>query len=293
MNYSLKNERLEVGFTSLGGALTSIKNEAGVEYLWQGDPQFWSGQAPVLFPICGSLRDNRAVTKAGKVIQMPRHGIVRREEFRLESEKENSICFSISENEEMMGKYPYPFTLTMEYRLEGNSIHVTYGVTNTGTEDMPFFIGGHPAFRCPLLPAENYEDYHVIFDAKEEITAPTPDLKTGLVDMGHRKEIAFDGTVLPLAHSLFYEDGIIFDKLKSKKVTLCHKKTGHGVELEMGSFSYLVIWSAANDGPFLALEPWTGLSTCSDENDVFEEKRNAAIVKPGEEKRLSYTITIL
>lgn len=293
MNYSLKNERLEVGFTSLGGALTSIKNEAGVEYLWQGDPQFWSGQAPVLFPICGSLRDNRAVTKDGKVIQMPRHGIVRREEFMLESEKENSICFSISENEEMMGKYPYPFTLTMEYRLEGNSIHVTYGVANTGIEDMPFFIGGHPAFRCPLLPAENYEDYQVIFDANEEITAPTPDLKTGLVDMGHRKEIAFDGTVLPLAHSLFYEDGIIFDKLKSKKVTLCHKETGHGVELEMGSFSYLVIWSAANDGPFLALEPWTGLSTCSDENDVFEEKRNAAIVKPGEEKRLSYIITIL
>lgn len=293
MKYLLKNDRLEVGFTSLGGALTSIKNEAGTEYLWQGDPEYWSGQAPVLFPICGSLRDNKATTKDGKQIQMPRHGIVRKEEFKLESEKEDSICFSISENEEMMGKYPYPFTLTMEYSLKENSILVTYGVKNTGTEDMPFFIGGHPAFRCPLLPAENFEDYQVVFDAEEEKTAPTPDLKTGLVDMEHRKENSLEGTVLPLAHSLFYQDGIIFDRLKSKKVTLCHKETGHGVELEMGSFSYLVIWSAANDGPFLALEPWTGLSTCSDENDIFEEKRNAAIVKPGEEKRLSYQITIL
>lgn len=293
MKYSLKNDRLEVGFTSLGGALTSIKNEEGTEYLWQGDPEYWSGQAPVLFPICGSLRDNRAATKGGKEIWMPRHGIVRREEFKLESEKEDSICFSISENEEMLEKYPYPFTLTMEYRLEKSSIHVTYGIKNTGTEDMPFFIGGHPAFRCPLLQTEDYGDYQVIFDEKEEKTAPTPDLKTGLVDMGHRKEIPFDGTVLPLAHSLFYEDGIIFDRLKSKKVTLCHRENGHGVELEMESFPYLVIWSAANDGPFLALEPWTGLSTCSDENDVFEEKRNAAIVKPGEEKRLSYIITIL
>ncbi|MGC6174734.1 aldose 1-epimerase family protein [Lacrimispora sp. 38-1] len=293
MKYSLKNDRLEVGFTSLGGALTSIKNEEGAEYLWQGDPEYWSGQAPVLFPICGSLRDNRAATNGGKEIRMPRHGIVRKEEFKLESEKEDSICFSISENEEMLGKYPYPFTLSIEYRLEESSIHVTYGIKNTGTEDMPFFIGGHPAFRCPLLQTEDYGDYQVIFDEKEEKTAPTPDLKTGLVDMGHRKEILFDGTVLPLAHSLFYEDGIIFDRLKSKKVTLCHRENGHGVELEMGSFPYLVIWSAANDGPFLALEPWTGLSTCSDENDVFEEKRNAAIVKPGEEKRLSYIITIL
>jgi len=63
MKYLLKNDRLEVGFTSLGGALTSIKNEAGTEYLWQGDPEYWSGQAPVLFPICGSLRDNKAVKR--------------------------------------------------------------------------------------------------------------------------------------------------------------------------------------------------------------------------------------
>jgi galactose mutarotase-like enzyme len=293
MKYTLKNDCLEVGFTSLGGALTSIKNSTGTEYLWQGDPEYWSGQAPVLFPICGSLRNNRAVSKGGQEIQIPRHGIVRREEFELESENEDSMCFSISGNEGMMEKYPYPFTLTMEYRLIENRIIVTYGVKNTGKEDMPFFIGGHPAFRCPLLPTDSFEDYQVVFDAKEENTAPTPDLKTGLVDMGHRKEIAFDGTVLPLTHSLFYEDGIIFDRLKSKKVTLCHKENGHGVELEMGSFPYLVIWSAANDGPFLALEPWTGLSTCSDESDVFEEKRNAAIVKPGEEKRLSYIITIL
>ena len=169
MNYSLKNGRLEVGFTSLGGALTSIKNEAGVEYLWQGDPQFWSGQAPVLFPICGSLRDNRAVTKDGKVIQMPRHGIVRREEFKLESEKQNSISFSISENEEMMGKYPYPFTLTMEYRLEGNRIHVTYGVTNTGTEEMPFFIGGHPGVSVPSFTQKKImRIIRLTFDANEE-----------------------------------------------------------------------------------------------------------------------------
>lgn len=134
MKYLLKNDRLEVGFTSLGGALTSIKNEAGTEYLWQGDPEYWSGQAPVLFPICGSLRDNKAVTKDGKQIQMPRHGIVRKEEFKLESEKEDSICFSISENEEMMDKYPYPFTLTMEYSLKENRILVTYGVKNTGTD---------------------------------------------------------------------------------------------------------------------------------------------------------------
>ena len=28
-------------------------------YLWQGDPEYWSGQAPVLFPICGSVRNGQ------------------------------------------------------------------------------------------------------------------------------------------------------------------------------------------------------------------------------------------
>lgn len=93
MEYSLKNENLTVCFASKGGELTSIKNEKGLEYLWQGDKEYWSGQAPVLFPICGSLRDNRATTLNGKEIQMPRHGIVRKEEFELTSITDDTISF--------------------------------------------------------------------------------------------------------------------------------------------------------------------------------------------------------
>ncbi|MEK5288656.1 hypothetical protein MKY69_03425 [Streptococcus sp. FSL R7-0212] len=55
MEYILKNYKLIVSLNSKGGVLTSIKNNEGLEYLWQGDESYWSGQAPVLFPICGSL----------------------------------------------------------------------------------------------------------------------------------------------------------------------------------------------------------------------------------------------
>lgn len=56
MEYTLENECLKVTFHSLGGALHSIQDKDGTEYLWQGDAKYWSGRAPVLFPICGSLR---------------------------------------------------------------------------------------------------------------------------------------------------------------------------------------------------------------------------------------------
>ena len=46
-NVVIKNDRLIVEFTTLGGTFTSIKNAQGREYLWQGDPDCWRGQAPV------------------------------------------------------------------------------------------------------------------------------------------------------------------------------------------------------------------------------------------------------
>ena len=61
MVIELKSEQLRVQFNSFGGALSSIKDAGGLEYLWQGDATYWSGQAPVLFPICGSLREDTAV----------------------------------------------------------------------------------------------------------------------------------------------------------------------------------------------------------------------------------------
>ena len=59
-NTTLHNENVSVTLKSLGAELTSIKDASGTEYLWQGNPEFWSGQAPVLFPIVGCLRNGTA-----------------------------------------------------------------------------------------------------------------------------------------------------------------------------------------------------------------------------------------
>ena len=59
MVIALKNDDLELQFKTFGGELSSIRSKEGIEYLWQGDPEYWSGQAPVLFPICGSVRNGQ------------------------------------------------------------------------------------------------------------------------------------------------------------------------------------------------------------------------------------------
>ena len=111
----LKSDYLQVEFKSLGGALSSIKDKDGVEYLWQGDATYWSGQAPVLFPICGSVRNDTVLydKEDGSQVKgkIPRHGLVRKKEFDLVEQNKNSVTFAIEDDEEMYANYPYHFRL--------------------------------------------------------------------------------------------------------------------------------------------------------------------------------------
>ncbi|MDD3361973.1 MAG: aldose 1-epimerase family protein [Hespellia sp.] len=293
MNHILSNEHLEVKLTELGGTLSSIKDKNGIEYLWQGDAAYWSGTAPVLFPICGSIRNDKAESRQGMQMAMPRHGIVRKSEFIFEGIRDDAICFSITSNEETLKKFPYEFKLTTRYGLAGKSVNITYEVENTGDKDMPFFIGGHPGFNCPLVEDEDYNDCYVEFEKEETCTVPIPVTETGLIDMEHRTACLDHAKTMNLKHELFRKDAVIFDELQSRKIKLLSKKSKTGVELSFDDFPYIILWSSANDGPFVAIEPWVGLSTCSDESDVFEEKRNVQVVKPGEKKAYTFTITVL
>ena len=292
MKYELKNEELQVEFQSFGGSLSSIKDSRGTEFLWQGDKTYWSGQAPVLFPICGSIRENKALTRSGRTLHMPRHGIVRKREFDCTQQTENSITFSIKSNEEMEEAYPFSFELLQRYTLSGRRIRTEYLVKNTGADPMPFQIGGHPGFCCPLYEGEDYSDYSIEFEKEETTSVPDPVVETGLIDMGKRTQILDHEKSLTLQHDLFHKDALIFDQLQSRKVTLVSKKHGKQLSLEFVDFPYLLLWSSANDGPFIALEPWHGLSTCSDESDIFDEKRGMIFAQASEEKSYYFDIII-
>ena len=95
MVIALKNNELEVQSKTFGGELSSIRSKEGIEYLWQGDPEYWSGQAPVLFPICGSVRNGQVqyhLKDGVKTGQLPRHGLIRKREFELKDRCDARRC---------------------------------------------------------------------------------------------------------------------------------------------------------------------------------------------------------
>lgn len=100
MTFELKKGNLRAAARTLGGELVSLKDEKGQEYIWEGNPAFWSGQNPVLFPIVGSLKDGK-VDIGGKIYEMGRHGFARGMEFSAADQGEDFVTLELRENERL------------------------------------------------------------------------------------------------------------------------------------------------------------------------------------------------
>lgn len=296
MVLAIENDYLRVEFTTLGAAMTSLKSKDGIEYLWQGNPEYWSSQAPILFPICGSIRDDQAIfTKDGQEIigHMLRHGIVRKEEFKVEVVSSESIRFSLTSTPELFEKYPYEFKLNVIYTLRDSSIICDFLVENLEEkEDLPYFVGGHPAFNCPLFEGEDYTDYYLEFEQEETTTVPTQFPETGLLDVLSRHDFLNHTRTVPLDFALFEKDAITLDKLTSREVSLKSSRHSHGLTVSFKDLPNLILWTTTNQGPFIALEPWSGLSTSLDESNYFMDKANVSIIKPQDSEKKAFQITV-
>lgn len=292
MKVTITNGALTAVLDTKGGQLISLKNAQGVEHLWQGDPAYWSGQAPVLFPIVGALRNGKALI-GGKEYTMKRHGVARSREFALLKRGTDFAVFSLAADEETKASYPFAFELRIAYLLSDDGLRTEYQVFNRGEIPMPFVVGGHPAFRCPVEEGEQFDDYVLEFEQPETVDCPVVDLDTGMLDFGETDRMLENSAVLPLEHNLFYQDALVFHGLKSHRVKLYNPVSGRGVSMDFSGFTFLAAWSAVNDAPFVALEPWTGCATCFDEDDVFEHKRGMRTLQPGEEFRVGYLVNVL
>ena len=121
MIHYIENDKLIIGVKEFGCELTSIKSKAtGYEFMWQGNPDIWAGQAPILFPIVGRLIDDK-YTLDGKEYEMPKHGFARKMKWNFIESNGSSMRFCLSDTAETREIYPYEFDLIVTYTLEDNN----------------------------------------------------------------------------------------------------------------------------------------------------------------------------
>ncbi len=277
--YTIENEILKVAVNPAGAELTSLFNKkTGLEYMWSGDAKFWGKQSPVLFPIIGTLKDNKYFLE-GKTYQLGRHGFAREKTFSVVEHGNTSIHFKLESDEQTLKIYPFQFSCSLIYSVVENRLSVTYLVENKGAERMHFSIGGHPAFKLPLVDDLLYEDYFLLFN-KNENAGRWPISADGLIE-----EVAIpllqDTNQLPLSKSLFYKDAIVLKHLQSDEVQVKSARHPAGLSFTFTGFPYLGIW-AAKDAPFICIEPWCGIADSVGSNQDFTEKEGIVNLPAGE-----------
>lgn len=291
MEYELRRGGMRALVTDKGGELIGLWDGEGTQYIWEGDPQFWAGRNPNLFPIVGSLH-NGSVRIGGGTYQMRRHGFARDKDFHLVQQAGDAVTLELTPDEDTLARYPFHFSFRVTHKLLDNGFSTTFLVRNAGEVPMPYCVGGHTVFRCPPRPGEDYDDYRLIFDQVEDVASPTI---TPQGDITFRETVRLlDGTdtLVPDHDRICAMDTFVFQGLKSTGVTLRSQKTGRGIRLDFPGFPMVAFWTV-RDAPYLAMEPWHGCASLEGESGEFTQKPHCITLAPGEEKALTFTVTLV
>lgn len=290
MDYTLSNASLTAAVRTRGGELVSLRDRSGTQYIWQGDPAFWSGQNPILFPIVGSLRQGR-VDINGQSFEMARHGFARQSDFTLAEQGEDFAVLELRESRPTLAQFPFPFVLRVRHQLLEAGFSTAFTVENPGPDPLPFCIGAHTAIRCPLFEGERFEDYALTFDCREDADTLLLNAQ-GLLRAG-KTEPMLQGGGIRLEYGKFQRlDTLIFQGLASRRVELRHRETGRGVSLDFHEFPMVAFWTKPG-APFLCMEPWHGCAAYDSESGRFQDKPHVLTLAPGEKKELACRFTLL
>lgn len=291
MTYLLENEYLSVNILHKGLEISSIKSKkTNLEYMWSADPNVWGSHAPILFPAIGSFKNNTC-TIDGASYEIPKHGFVRNnEDFKVIEKDDTNLVLSLRDSEVTMKMYPFNFKLTISFSLIGQELKVNHKVENTGTKNLPFSLGGHPGFACPLHDNEEYNDYYLEFEEQE--TASTTLLSHNGLITDQSKPILVKSRKLRLHDHLFDEDALIFKSLKSNSVSLKSSLSNQELRVKFSDFDYLGIW-AKPKANFVCIEPWIGIADHENTDGDFLKKEGSKLLESGKDFSASYSIEVL
>ncbi|WGD31825.1 aldose 1-epimerase family protein [Ancylobacter sp. WKF20] len=280
----LHSSFLSVEIARLGAEMQSLKDAQGRDLLWNGDAAFWTGRAPLLFPIVGRLPNDQLVHE-GTAYPMSQHGFARRRVFELIDHSGAQARFSLRPDEETRKQYPFDFTLMVTYTLEEATLTIEVVVANPGAVTLPASVGFHPAFRWPLPYGGTRADHRLVFEKAEVEPVHRP--VGGLLAAASEPNPAID-TVLTPTDALFERDALIFLHPRSH-----HVRFGvpgePGLEVAYPGMEQLGIWSKPG-APFLCIEPWSGYASPENAPAEFTQKPGLSHIPPGGSKSFAMAV---
>ncbi len=278
---NIRNDIINVEIDTYGAQLKSVKDKNNVEYIWDRDPSFWGKSAPVLFPICGTLKDGKYIYE-GREYKLCALGFAKKMDYSVREHTDDKLVLYITDTEETMEMYPFAFDFEVSFELKDNSVRVEYAVTNKGDGDMYYSVGCHEAYATP----EGVEEYAVEFPS--EVAFDTYLLDGPLIN-GKILTLAEKGRVFDIKEKYFDLDSVCLKNMGVHSATLVHKKSNRRVRVDFPDFDYFLIWHEPNAG-FLCLEPWRGFPDHVDHDYDLTKKDGIIKVEKGQRSISEHTI---
>lgn len=279
MNYELKTPEMTYTISTRGAELISIKDNSGRQYIWDAKPEYWEDHAPLLFPICGRLK-NFYYTYCGKRYDMGLHGFLRQLEFEVMEYDESHIVLRAVECEESLKQYPFAFEFIATYSVENCKLYSTYSVKNTGSEALPFAFGLHPGLNLFTDNGADIEDYKVKFDTENAVLHP---LQKICPTSPESLPITIKNGIYPVSEDGISDAGTVILSSVGTHAVLYSELNGHSVELEYSeNLGFFCMWKAeGRDAKFICLEPWSGTPARGVDVEVLETRKRMIRLEPG------------
>lgn len=249
MLITLEKAGVKMVISTLGAEPQSLVKD-GIEYIWQGDKEYWFRRAPLLFPMSGPTKDDMIEAK-GKLYKMPNNGFARDTEFIGEKLTDDIAQFTLTDSEKTRSEnYPYKFTLRVTYTLHDDG-YTARAEVEAG-EDLYYTFAWHPAFSLDINgKGTDLETYSLSFEQEEKLDR--------LYQSGGsyvREEDFLVGDSIDLKRAETDKGPMVFRGIKSREVTLTSSEGEHGVTAHLGDMTTFVVWTVGGKkGQFLCLEP--------------------------------------
>ena len=269
MFYKIENEFFTCEIDDMGAQLHSLKSkENSKEYIWQGNPDIWYGQAPVLFPVIGQLINDKYFYN-GTEYTMPKHGLARKLLFKVKECEGAKAVFSLESDENTLKSYPFDFEYLVTFELKGNALVNTMTVVNKTDGEMYFSVGAHPAFNCKVGDV-------IEFEQPETLATERIDKENLIID--EKFPLIENSREIVITKEIFEPDALILSDIKSKKLRI---KGENEIEFTFGDCPFLGIW-AKPGAPYVCIEPWYGVNDGREVKSDISQKRGIQHLNKGE-----------
>jgi galactose mutarotase-like enzyme len=285
---TIASDVLSAAINPTGAELCSLADDHGREYMTDADPAYWTGHAPILFPIVGSVAGDR-LRVDGQDYTMPRHGFARRSVFAIAEQGVGQVRFVLRDTAATRAVYPFAFALDVAFRLDGWRLDIVASVRNPGDRPLPFSFGYHPAFAWPLPGGADKAAHRLTFAQDEPLPVRRVARDTGLL-LPKAQATPVQGRTLPLDPALFADDAVIWTDLASRSLNY-GAADGASLDLAFPDMPMLGLWQVPG-AHYICIEPWQGHADPQGFDGDFADKPGLVMLAPGAVRSFHLSITV-